>query len=209
MSQYFSSGPTLESSSRLRRNAIDISALTNSMKPISTRSGRRNAVDFTTLVKSDWWHSSQRHTLVSRVNYHTSASVFFGSAAEQVAGVAMTELAMYQDLAYPSEAITDLLPQAWFPRRPFVQLILNWPGYNHLQIRKKLFFFNHTGGSRTLLEVAHDIAEIYRAFIHRCHASAPGPNAITFGHLRLLRMQLCDIIEDCERWVADVTYVQS
>ncbi|KAJ3892509.1 hypothetical protein GG344DRAFT_64576 [Lentinula edodes] len=224
MQQYLPSvGPTPESLSRPRRNAVDISALTSNTRtsPIPSRFGRRNAIDYTSsLVKSDWWHAGQPHAFVPHHNYGANPAVPFGSAEQVQAGVAMSELENYQDLNHSSALITSFLPRDWMPKRPFVRLLINfsilkllqWPGYNHLQIVKKLFFFSHNGNPRTLMEVAHDIADIYRSFIHEFHtafnsaehgAVRLGPNYVTFGHLRLLGMQLCNPSNG--DWIADPT----
>ncbi|KAJ4472202.1 hypothetical protein J3R30DRAFT_3523867 [Lentinula aciculospora] len=216
-------GPTPESMSRPRRNAVDISALTNNTRPphLQSRLGRRNAIDYTSsLVKSDWWHAGQSHALIPRYNYGINPVVPFGSAEQVQVGVAMTELENCQDLAHSSSPITSFLPRDWRPRQPFVQLILNWPGYNFLQFSKQLFFFTPTGNPRTLIEVAHDITDIYRTFIHEYHAAFNsaehgavrlGPDCVTFGHLRLLGMQLCNVSSsgEFERWTADVSYVKT
>ncbi|KAJ3934226.1 MAG: hypothetical protein NXY57DRAFT_995108 [Lentinula lateritia] len=219
MQQYLPSvGPTPESLSRSRRNAVDISALTSNTRtsPIPSRFGRRNAIDYTSsLVKSDWWHAGQPHAFVPRHNYGANPAVPFSSAEHVQAGVAMSELENHQDLNHSSALITSFLPRDWMPKRPFVRLVINWPGYNHLQIVKKLFLFSHNGNPRTLMEVAHDIADFYRSFIHEFHtafnsaehgAVRLGPNYVTFGHLRLLGMQLCN--PSSGDWIADVSYVQ-
>lgn len=111
---------------------------------------------------------------------------------------------------------------------------MQWPGYNHLRIRNILFFFSSTGNPRTIQEIGHDIAYMYRSFIQ---VSAPefsdstltaclqdnhaafnpvehnalrlGPGQVSFAHLRLLDIQFCDTTRECERWIADVSYVQS
>ncbi|KAE9406002.1 hypothetical protein BT96DRAFT_972214 [Gymnopus androsaceus JB14] len=208
----------LQSMTRPRRNAVDISALSTTT---NTRVSRRNAVDYTSsLVKSDWWHANEEHAFVPR-NFRlgNAPCVPFTPSERKQGGVAMTELESYQDLAFPSELVTSFLPKGWFPRQPFVQLSVNFPGYNHLKIRRNLFFFSPNGNPRTIQEIGHDIATIYRTFIQDNYAAfnpaehhalrlGPGPNQVTFGHLRLVDIQLCDVSEGCEQWVADVTYVQ-
>ncbi|KAJ3734384.1 hypothetical protein DFJ43DRAFT_1062328 [Lentinula guzmanii] len=223
MQQYLPSvGPTAESMSRPRRNAVDISALTSNTRtaPIPSRFGRRNAIDYTaSLVKSDWWHVGQAHALIPRQSYGGNPVIPFGSAGKVQAGVAMSELEICQDLAHASSTITSFLPSNWIPRQPFVQLNINWPGYNYLQISKPLFFYTATGSPRTLMEVARDIVDIYRLFIHEYHtaynpsehgAVRLGPNHVTFGHLRLLGIQLCNVSSfgECEHWIADISYVK-
>lgn len=113
--------------SRPRRNAIDISALNHSIRNVSSRFSRRNAVDYTSsLVKSDWWHAKEQHAYVPRnCRVGSGPCVPFVPFERKQAGVAMTELESRQDLAYPSELVTSYLPKSWAPKQPFVQLIIN------------------------------------------------------------------------------------
>ncbi|KAJ3829089.1 hypothetical protein F5880DRAFT_1525884 [Lentinula raphanica] len=212
-------GPTVESMSRQRRNAVDLTAVTTKSQTASI--GRRNAVDYTaSLSKSDWWHVERDHVLIPRHNYGGHISVPFASLEARLVGVAMSELLNSQDLVHSSIPIAScLLPNVcgWAPRGPFVMLNVNWPGYNHLQISKPLYFFSPDGTPRTLMEVARDIASIYRAFVHEHHgafnpaehgAVRLGPNHVTFGHLRLLEIHFGYVSTSGghEHWVADVSY---
>ncbi|KAJ2917540.1 hypothetical protein MD484_g2846, partial [Candolleomyces efflorescens] len=169
---------------------------------------RRNAVDFhasNDVPKDHWHHSMKTKTVCERPDH--CFGIFFHSKGDYLSATATLGVALTL-CEYPEEGVempntpTHTLLPAEIIAKPKSGILITWPGYQHLRIRREIFLNTTTG------DLARQIARIFRDFYELYHPDFKGPGIrlgpsfMTFDSLRLRSM-----FWDGRFWNLEIDYV--